>query len=285
MAGRKRVFFGVALGGLAVATAAFLALCLSARGQTERPAAAKGESLVIDHTRVDADDKIIPKDALDKARNLKVLFGHESVGFNVLQGLERLGRQSPERYRLDIGHTIEASWYQQHAGLGEFFVRNANNVPGKARAFEAKLRGGVGEAVAAASLKLCWADLQQSADPDAAFKSYVGVMEEMQKAYPRVRFVYWTVPLRREAILQDKRLRFNELMYAYVKEHNVILFDIADIECHKPDGTEFRNETGKKAMWDGYTNDGGHLNDAGSARVARAWWWLTARLAGWAGPR
>lgn len=247
--------------------------------------AADEGSLIIDHNCVDANDNIIPQDALDKARALKVLFGHESVGFNVIQGLERLGGQVP-RYRLDIGHMIEPWWYRQHSGLGEFFVRNMNNVPGKATAFEQKLRSGVGDLVQVASLKLCWADLQPSAPAGAAdtiFTAYTGVLERMQQAYPNVKFVYWSMPLRRDTQMADERQHFNERLAVYAKRHKVIVFDIADIESHKPDGNVFTDEAGHLSLWDGYTQDRGHLNEVGAARVARAWWWLTARLAGWPG--
>lgn len=245
----------------------------------------RDSSLIIDHRCVDTDDRLIPLEWLDRARRLRVLLGHESVGWNVIGGLERLSRERPQRYRMEFGHQIQPAWYDRHTGLGDLFVRNMANVPGKARVFEQALRGGIGDRVEVASLKLCWADLQERNDPDASFRAYVDVMERMQQAYPRVRFVYWTMPLRREARLQEKRTRFNRLMEAYIREHSVPLFDIADLECHRPDGTEFRNETGELAMWDGYTNDGGHLNEVGAARAARAWWWLIARLAGWSGPQ
>ncbi|MBI5832842.1 MAG: SGNH/GDSL hydrolase family protein [Armatimonadetes bacterium] len=266
--------------GLAIVGAA-LSAC-AARAQDTAPAAPA--SMVIDHTCVDAADKVIPLDALDRARVTQTLLGHESVGWNVIGGLDQLSRQLP-RYRLDIGHMIQAGWYAQHKGFGDFFVGNAANVPGKAQAFEQRLRSGVGDRVQVASLKLCWADMQPRVDTDQAFAAYTGVLERMKQAYPQVTFVYWTMPLRREAMLQERRLRFNELMAQYVRTHSVVLFDIADIECHKPDGSLAVNETGTPALWDGYTTDGGHLNDVGSQRAARAWWWLMARLGGWPGPQ
>ncbi len=277
---KVRRWFGLV--GAAVVALALTACRVSAQATDPPPAPA---SLIIDHTCVDAGDNVIPLDALDRARVVPTLFGHESVGWNVIGGLDQLSRQQTRRYGLDIGHTVEAWWYDQHRGLGEFFVRNANNVPGKAQAFEQKLRSGVGDRVQAASLKLCWADMQQATDVDQAFATYTGVLERMKQAYPRVTVIYWTMPLRREAMLQEKRLRFNELMAAYVKTHAVVLFDIADIECHTPDGRLATNPTGNVALWDGYTTDGGHLNDVGAQRVGRAWWWLMARLAGWPGPK
>jgi hypothetical protein len=34
-------------------------------------------------------------------------------------------------------------------------------------------------------------------------------------------------------------------------------------------------------MYSGYSDDGGHLNETGQLRAAKAMWWLMARLAGW----
>jgi hypothetical protein len=253
----------------------------SAWSQLRERAKEPRAGFTVDHRCVDATDSGIPQAALDRARRLKVVLGHESVGFNVVQGIELLSQQLPQRYRIDVGHDVQAGWYGGNVGLGEFFVRNMANVPGKAQAFEQRLGGGVGGAVDVASLKLCWADLQQRSDADAAFKTYIDVMERMATRYPKVKFVFWTLPLRKEAMLNEKRERFNQLMRDYAKAHDVVLFDIADIESHQPDGTAVKDQNGREAMWGNYTNDGGHLNDDGKVRVARAWWWLTARLAGW----
>ena len=67
-----------------------------------------------------------------------------------------------------------------------------------------------------------------------------------------------------------------------------ILFDYADILCHDDDGT---SNTGS---WNGHifphitdTNLGdaniGHIGSAGALRLAKAQWWMLARIAGWDG--
>lgn len=64
-----------------------------------------------------------------------------------------------------------------------------------------------------------------------------------------------------------------------------MLLDVADLECHEPDGTPCLNPDRTEKLCDGYARDqGGHLNAEGAERVARAVWWMLARLAGWAGP-
>lgn len=248
-------------------------------GQAARPA----EGLRVDHRCIDEKDAVIPQASLDAARELRAVLGHESVGFNVVEGLKLLSDQNPQRYRLTVGHDARGPFFQRGSGLAEFFVQNMTNVPGKAAAFEQRLAGGLGAPADVISMKLCWADLQQRSDADAAFKDYIAIMEKMGKTYPQAKLVYWTMPLRKETMLNEKRARFNELVHDYAKQHPIVLFDIADIESHKPDGTLVTDPNGRPIMWEGYTYDGGHLNDTGRTRVARAWWWLTARLAGWAG--
>ena len=67
-----------------------------------------------------------------------------------------------------------------------------------------------------------------------------------------------------------------------------ILFDYADILCHDNDGTM------NTRTWNGYTYPSitstnevprnlGHISDAGALRLAKAQWWMLARIAGWEG--
>ncbi len=280
---QRRLFAQRGWYGLAAAVCGLVATVGCAHGQANQG------SLVIDHRCIDAADRIIPQAALDRVRQTAIVLGHESVGWNVIGGLKSLNQNLGQRYRLEIQHQITArwntNWFDRHRGFGDFFVGNANNVPGKAQAFEQALRAGLANQVQVASLKLCWADLQDRTNTDAVFATYTQVLERLQQAYPRLTFVYWTMPLRRDGRLQDKRTRFNELMAQYARQRSIVLFDLADIEAHQPDGTEYRNETGQLAMWPGYTSDGGHLSEAGSQRAARGWWWLMARVTGWPRPQ
>jgi hypothetical protein len=68
-----------------------------------------------------------------------------------------------------------------------------------------------------------------------------------------------------------------------------ILFDYADILCY-----DDLASTPNTTTWNGYTypiittTNGatetvGHITEAGAVRLAKAQWWLCARLAGWDG--
>jgi len=81
----------------------------------------------------------------------------------------------------------------------------------------------------------------------------------------------------------------HEAIRSYVKANTSrILFDYADILCYNDDGTTATQ------TWNGHTYPGitslnlgdesiGHIGSAGAIRLAKAQWWLLARLAGWDG--
>ena len=83
----------------------------------------------------------------------------------------------------------------------------------------------------------------------------------------------------------DNETAFNQMLRDYAIEHNKVLFDLADIESHSPDGTAEFDAQNREILYSGYTDEAqaGHLNATGRERVARSLWWFMARLAGWDG--
>lgn len=86
----------------------------------------------------------------------------------------------------------------------------------------------------------------------------------------------------------------NDYIRKYVKaKGNRVLFDYADILCYNNNG-ELENttwedkSTGNKYTYpvihpDNDTEDTGHISNAGAIRLAKAMWWMLARIAGWEG--
>ncbi|MCP4423660.1 MAG: hypothetical protein GY803_04125, partial [Chloroflexi bacterium] len=95
--------------------------------------------------------------------------------------------------------------------------------------------------------------------------------------------VWWTMPIATAADDRgnDEKEIFNGLMRDYCDVNICVLFDIADIESHDPDGNPVVSPAGYEAMWGDYASDGAHLNETGRQRVAAAFWHLFARIAGW----
>lgn len=114
-------------------------------------------------------------------------------------------------------------------------------------------------------------------------------LEAWIAAYPNETFFYWTTSLARTIGTQEST-DFNHTMRVYAIEHDKILFDVADIESHDRNGQpcydNVANDGGNyPAICPDYTSEsvGGHLGSVsgGMITLAKAYWVLMARIAGW----
>ncbi|MEK7865066.1 MAG: SGNH/GDSL hydrolase family protein [Planctomycetota bacterium] len=231
---------------------------------TALPCAA--DVVVADHACVDkADD--LPKEALDKARARDVLFGHQSVGGNVLEGLAALAEQDGERWGIERAEDPDAAWFGENNGLGDFYVGENEDPMRKIADFRERAMGDLGGAVDVAMFKLCFVDLPEGSRPKEVFEAARKAIEDVERVHPKLDIVWWTCPI--ETGGNEARNEYNRLVRSYCRKNLKPLFDIADIES---------NGEGD-AMKEDYTDDGGHLDEDGRARAARAFWWLLASLA------
>jgi hypothetical protein len=125
--------------------------------------------------------------------------------------------------------------------------------------------------------------------------------EAYEAQHPDKVFIYWTTSLAR-GIGTNTALAFNNQMRQYAVANNKPLFDVADILSHTPDGQPcYDNRDGVPYLDENYPDDGldlpaicqeyttetdgGHLGrvSVGKIRVAKAFWVLMARIAGWDG--
>jgi hypothetical protein len=236
-----------------------------------------GPGLIVDYRSVDSSDKLIPQQYLDKVRRMRVLFTHQSVGGNILEGLDALSKQNSARYTLSVSSEEDATALT--AGLVELAPGQNENPLSKINGFSELVDvQGFGKVTEVAMMKLCYVDINDRYT--STWNQYRDMMLGLESRYPLVKFVWWTMPLTDEPTAE--RDSYNTLVRNYTKANNKILFDIASLESHDPQG---RLVTKNKlpVLFSGYTEDGGHLTSTGSERVARAWWWLMARLAGWSG--
>jgi hypothetical protein len=250
--------------------------------------------LVVDHHAVAEFDRLTEAELRSAAR-LHLLLRSASIGWNIDRGLNCLMNGFGERSRpnscdrgIPPGEVIYGARFDRRNWSIE--LRGNPGWYGKVRDFVERVDGlSAPETVDVAAFKFNYSDgLQESAiveqffasDPNAKLGN-VATLEVLEKRHPGIVFVWWSMSLpRRSSITME---RFNQRIRAYARERNKVLFDIADIESHAPDGSPCTDNGGEgiEAICPQYTDErqAGHLNARGSQRAAKALWVLMARLA------
>ncbi len=229
----------------------------------------------------------IPRASLEKLAQKRIYFGHQSVGYDIVEGLAALGRERPD-LRLEI---VEAR--SPDALRGPAFAHSPN---GRNREPFSKIsdfadtleRGGLGARTDIALFKFCYVDFRPGTDVEKVFGEYRSTMARLRRTFPRVKFVHVTSPL---TVVQSgpkafvKRLlgrmpygaeanivreRFNALMRAEYAGREP-LFDLAAVESTRAGGRAAIFEDGGtsyRALAGEYASDGEHLNALGARRAA-----------------
>lgn len=233
--------------------------------------------------------RAIPPDRLEKLAYKKIYFGHQSVGFNIVNGLKDLSAENPQ-IRLNIVETSDMAAFKDpifsHSRIGE------NTDPkSKTDSFAALMEQGLGCKADIAFFKFCYLDIDEKTDIGNVFAHYKKAMDTLKREYPVTTFVHVTVPLRttkttwktrikklmgkREIWEYDDNIKRNEFNDLLIKEYTgkEPIFDLAAVESTRPDGTRATfTKDGKtySSLLPEYTQDGGHLNEFGRRRAAQA---------------
>lgn len=228
----------------------------------------------------------------------RIYFAHQSVGSNVVAGLERLGREQPDaEFRTVL--TRDPELLTQAPAFVHFLAGRNGDPESKNADFIRMLDQRPTRDRGIAMLKYCYIDAASPMSAEEIFASYQRTIATVRERNPDIRIVHVTMPLttvetgaratvkRALGRIEDnravavKRHRFNELMrQAYSSREP--LFDIAALEAVRPDGSRsFFVADGDTipAMARELTWDGGHLNEVGQRRAAEALVQLLARVA------
>jgi len=264
--------------------------------------ACTGEDPMEAPPNVPASVRTVPDGLWQALAGKTIFFGHQSVGYNILDGVRTLMAQDP-RIDLTIVENADPAALDRpvfaHARVG----RNSDPAS-KCRAFAEAVESGIGGRADIAFFKFCYVDIKPGTDIQEMFVTYRDTMRRLQAAHPGTLFVHSTVPLTTletgpkawiKALLgrpvrgvQDNilRCRFNDLLReAY--EGREPLFDLARAESTAPDGRRatFRRDGATYfQLVPAYTSDGGHLNALGQERVASELLLFLAGLPGASGP-
>jgi hypothetical protein len=230
----------------------------------------------------------VPDDAWQKLAKKSIYFGHQSVGFNILDGVSELIKEK-NNIPLKIEEADTPKMFKPgvliHSRLGE------NRLPdSKLNGFVKLVNKDGKNSADIMFFKFCYIDFSEKTDVEALFKDYQKAFEQLKKENPKTTFVHLTTPL--TTIKQGegvkgwikriigrpfdgeseniKRHEFNEMIRTTYSGKEP-LFDIAKIESTFPDGRRSTFESDGKTYYSlvpDYTYDGGHLNEVGKKIVA-----------------
>jgi len=212
---------------------------------------------------------------IDALKLRKVYFGHKSVGGNIVAGIKRISSvvvrtayNQPDQNDQSLRTTIE-----QLSG-GPAFVEHdigSDGLPlNKIASFERFMNDIIRDKVEITFFKFCYMDLDARTDVNVLFDAYKAAMDRLQARFPTVIFAHFTVPLYAHRASFDNRVReqFSDRLRETYKGN---VFDIAVIESVDSKGATSISWDGvTRAMADEWTDDGGHLNEAGQNHIAGA---------------
>ena len=227
----------------------------------------------------------IPESAWKKLSQKTIYFGHQSVGNNIIDGVNKI-MENNDVIKLNIKNTNDVQPSDvpvfAHSDIGK-----NDDIDSKLNDFSNNIRKGFGDKADIAFLKLCFWDVRRKTDVNKVFNNYRKTITSLKKEYPDTIFLHLTVPLMSHSngvIAKIKRMikpdnddldniKRNELNRLIVQEYGgkEPLFDIALIESTLPDGRRtIFSADGKDYYYlpDEYTNDGGHLNEQARKYVA-----------------
>ncbi len=212
----------------------------------------------------------------------KVFFGHQSVGGNILGGVSAVLVDRP-----DIG--VRRVYSRTPAGVSggalvDAGVGSNGDPAGKTADFEAMLADGLGAGGGVATYKFCYVDVGAGTDVAALLAGHQAAVARIRAAHPEVTIVHMTMPLMTAAAsgvdAEAKRVEYNRLLVEAYQGREPV-FDLARVESTHADGSRSYVSSGGEQVFtlaDEWSADGGHLNTAGSRRVAEQFLIFLARL-------
>lgn len=226
----------------------------------------------------------LPSDDRTRLASLRVAFGHQSVGYDILAGVEDIARTTPA-LKLNI---VESANLSASPGITHFRAGKNEFPLTKIDDFVRIIDGAGAAAPDVALVKFCYIDANPATDVREVFARYREALGGLRARHPRTTFLHVTMPLRtiqtgwkvsvKNLIGRPiggyadnaKRHEYNELLRAEYRGREP-MFDLAAIESTRADGSRMSFSTNGQpafALAPEYTYDGGHLNEPGRRYVA-----------------
>jgi len=207
----------------------------------------------------------------------KIFFAHKSVGGNLMDGIQNVALAHGGIVMHDV-HSYHTNLASILGGLNDnpafvgYEMGNVTPRAGKITAFENIMNSTVHDKVDIAFMKFCYVDFEANTDVESLFAAYKNALTQLQAQFPKVLFVHITVPLNARRLSWQNKVReqFNALLRS---TYGALVFDLATLASVDANGTTAWSDApsaGTIALADDWTNDGGHLNDAGQKRFGGA---------------
>lgn len=226
------------------------------------------------------------KVGLQMLAQARILLGHQSVGRNILAGVQSVANQAGVSLRvLEIDGTPPDS----APGLFHSAIGKNGDPNSKCESFEFLLNRPVEPPYDLVMMKFCYVDLDEGTPLTAEqlLDSYQAMVNRIRSLRPNVKIVHLTLPLRSDpkewktpikralgrSTYEDRgnvlRNAFNEGLRNRYRDEPI--FDLAAIESTRPDGRRSSFKQDGRTVYTlapEYTDDGGHLNQQGRQLVA-----------------
>ncbi len=231
----------------------------------------------------------IPKEKWDRLTKVRIFFAHQSVGYNIIDGIKDVMEKYP-KINLNIVESLDMNEICD-GGIAHYQI-NGN----KTNNFEKFVEDYLIDKVDIAFFKYCFVDVLEKTDTQKIYDEYVKTMSNLEKQYKDIIFLHFTVPLtfhqtgfqniiaKAKGFIKKVLGKFDMNIFFDNKKRNELnnllrlkfgnnnnFFDIAEIESTRPNGERETFDSGGRlyfAMAKEYTEDGGHLNELGRIIVA-----------------
>jgi hypothetical protein len=221
---------------------------------------------------------------LDQINKHQILFGHHSVGDNILSGIRQLANEQSTSISISNLDIKEAAV----DGIHEF--RPGKNQDPKSKISDfVKLIDELEQRKYPdlILMKFCYVDFNPNSNESSLYKLYKDEIGKIQTQHPKLKIVHTTVPLHAapndikskikrmignlnwEDKSNIKRNNFNDLIRSEYPVSSV--FDIAKLQSTLPNGERSvfsANNRRYYSLASIYTDDGGHLNETGRKYLA-----------------
>lgn len=209
----------------------------------------------------------------------RVVFGHQSVGQNILDGVQSLAAQAGVNLPIVKSLTPVTS-----SGIIHFFVGQNEDPSSKLKDFASTLESGAAQGADIALVKLCYIDFNGGTNAKQLAEQYSATLDHLSQQFPNTTFVAITAPLtiaqtgpkawikrllgRTPSGFADnaRRQEFNNLLRARYNQQGR-LFDLAKIEAEGAGAYEYQGRP-IEVLNSALTYDDGHLNAQGELIVA-----------------